>query len=228
MSKRRFRIETGQYGGELTIGKIDKDFVDYFINKGDDSLLLETIQSYEWGDDVGGDPDAPRMSSFASWTEASEIEHLNGAYIDGGFMVVEVPSDGSDDYINSEDLEEFEGFHLFDREAYHEESINSDDDELPVLAFHSAEKGSFAFWFVETDGEDFDPKKFAYSTCDTNLAEIIDILWYDKIELEPDHNHSWTKGKAAYASVGYMNINHHFPMERIDQGNMWEDFDQES
>ena len=33
---------------------------------------------------------------------------------------------------------------------------------------------------------------------------------------------------AAYASVGYMNIKHHFPMERIDQENMWEDFDQES
>ena len=31
--KRRFRIQSGNYGGELTIGEISKEFVDYFIGK---------------------------------------------------------------------------------------------------------------------------------------------------------------------------------------------------
>ncbi len=225
MGKRRFRIETGQYGGELAIGKIDKEFVDYFINN-DEEMLLETVQSYDSTEDAG-DPAAPRMGTCYSWTEADDIEHLNGSYSDGTFMFVEVPSDESDDFGNCEDLVEFDAFHLFSREAYHEQEILNDENHVPVLAYHSAEKGSFAHWFVETDGEDFDPKKFAFSTCDTNLAEIIDTLWYDKQELEPIHDYSYTRGKASYASVGYMNIQHHFPIERIDQTNMWEDFDQQ-
>ena len=225
MSKRRFRIETGLYGGELTIGKIDKEFVDYFINN--DENLLETVQSYEWGND-DGDPEAPKMDSFYSWTETDEIEHLNGSYSDGAFMFVEVPSDGSDDYGNCEELVEFDAFHLFDREAYIEQEIINDKNHIPVLVFHSAEKGAFAHWFVETDGEDFDPKKFAFSTCDTNLAEIVDTLWYNKEELEPLHDHACTRGKASYASVGYLNIKHHCPMSHIDKKTMWDDFDQES
>ncbi len=32
MAKRRFRIEAGRYGGELTIGEVSKEFLDYFID----------------------------------------------------------------------------------------------------------------------------------------------------------------------------------------------------
>lgn len=46
MSKRRFRIEAGRYGGELTIGEVDKEFVDYFIDK-EESELIEHVNSYE-------------------------------------------------------------------------------------------------------------------------------------------------------------------------------------
>ena len=80
---------------------------------------------------------------------------------------------------------------------------------------------------VGAHGEDFDPKKFAFSTCDTNLAEIVDTLWYNKEELEPLYDHSYTRGKGSCASVGYLNIKHHYPMSRIDKNTMWDDFDEE-
>ena len=46
MAKRRFRIEAGRYGGEVALGKVDKEFVDYFIDK-DESDLIEHVNSYE-------------------------------------------------------------------------------------------------------------------------------------------------------------------------------------
>ena len=39
--RQRFRIQSGNYGGELTIGEISKEFVDYFIGK-DQSDLIST------------------------------------------------------------------------------------------------------------------------------------------------------------------------------------------
>jgi hypothetical protein len=76
---------------------------------------------------------------------------------------------------------------------------------FPVLVFHSGEKGGFASYFVETDGEDFDPKKLAFSSVETNVSEIIENVYYDKVELEANYDYNDTNGKGYYAQVGYMN-----------------------
>ena len=64
-------------------------------------------------------------------------------------------------------------------------------------------------YFIETDGEDFNPKKLAYSTLETNLTTLIDKVWYDKKELYLNTDHSGTTGKGSFARVGYMNIKWH-------------------
>ena len=45
MAKRRFRIDAGRYGGELVIGKINADFVN-FMQDYDESDLIDTITGY--------------------------------------------------------------------------------------------------------------------------------------------------------------------------------------
>ena len=112
--KRRFRIDSGRYGAELTIGEVDKDFVDYFIGKRE-SDLIDTVLSYDWpDDDQMGDKNAPKIKDFYTWSECDEIEHLNCMFSDSGFTVSEVPADGSDDEIFDENEYQFDGIHICD------------------------------------------------------------------------------------------------------------------
>ena len=231
--KRRFRIEAGRYGGELVIGEIDKDFVEYFVDK-DETDLPGTIQSYEWDDEEMGDKNAPKLKNFSYWSECDDKEHVNGIYSDAGFFVSEVPADGSDDESNDEKEYKIEGYHLYGREAYHEESNLSSlenrsnynpDEWVPVLSFLASEKGFFGCWYVETDGEDFDENKFAFSTVETNLAAIVETVWYDKVELEYDQDSYSTETKSSSASVGYFNKKWHDTGASYDGIDIWEGYD---
>jgi len=225
MSKRRFRIEAGRYGGEVAIGTVSRDFVEFFEDQ-DEHELIETVQGYEFEDDnmkVDGAPDI--SEEFSAWHECDDLEHLNGAYADGEWTVTEVPADGSDDFSYDESETVFEAYHLFDREAYHMDSPPDEDGEhiIPVLAFHSAEKGGFAAYFVETDGENFDPKKLAFSSVATNVAEIVENVWYDKELIEPNFDYNDTTGKGYYASVGYFNTNWHDELDTYSDGYLSEE-----
>ena len=239
MSKRRFRIDTGKYGGELVIGKINKEFVE-FMSDYDENDLIETLQKYDFEDDDMGVEGAPKpKSDFYSWSECDDIEHLNNAYSDAGFTITEVPSDGTDDYTWNEDEITTEGYQLYGREAYHEDKIPEPtkyltqkdiNNMIPILSFHSAEKGGFATYFVETDGEDFNPKKLAFSVVETNIAEIIEKVYYDKKELDSHYDFSDTTGKGYYAQVGYMNPKfrdnpEQYTDEFLKEEGYWDDYE---
>ncbi len=61
---------------------------------------------------------------------------------------------------------------------------NSDVSLLTVL---KQEEGDFGSWLVETDGEDFNPKKLAYGALETIVyGDFIDSVYYDKKELVLD------------------------------------------
>ena len=89
------------------------------------------------------------------------------------------------------------------------EVVCEEDDEgnnyVPVLAFMSSEKGTFGVWYVETDGEDFDPYKLGVGVVETNLAEMVDRVYYDKVELDTDYDYNDTTGKSYHAEVGWLN-----------------------
>ena len=237
--KRRFRIEASSRGGELTIGQVNKEFVDYMIDK-DEEDLIATVQSYEWSDEEMGDKDAPKiLEDFVAWNECDEIEHLNAGYADGEWFVNEVPADGSDDYgVNANEL----GFNpdcLYGREAYHEQerpeptkhrSQEDIDNMIPVLTFHSSEKGTFACWFVETEGEDFDSTKLTFSKVETNIAEIVEDVWYDKEKLDLEYESSTTTGSHFSAQVGFMNLKSHDKLEKYSSETLvdyWNEHDDE-
>jgi len=184
------------------------------------------------------DPNAPPIprDDFNMW-ENDDIEHLNAPYSDGGFTVYEVPADGSDDWDHDKEVYEGEGICVYGREGGyfgHEEPelVNEEDDEgnkyVPVLLFHSSEKGSFACWFAETDGEDFDEFKLGYSIVETNLCEMIENVYYDKQELEPNYDYNDTTGKGYDAEVGWLNMKWH-DSDDLSKENMedyWLEYDE--
>jgi len=237
MSKRIFRIEAGRYGGETVIGKVDKEFVDYFLEVDEESDLIEHVTSYDW-DDGQPDENAPIPKEDYYMWECDDIEHINSAYADSGFFVTEVTGlDSKHDYSETETPLEAV-MPLYGREAYSmgtlpdDEDIKDDDNYVPTLAFHSGEKGGFGCWFVETDGEPFDKYKFTYGIIETDMGEFIDSVWYDKKELECDYDYNDTTGKGYYAGVGYMNTKWHDIGDKYIEGAeslnvYWEEFDDE-
>ena len=237
MSKRIFRIEAGRYGGETVIGKVDKEFVEYFLEVDEESDLIEHVTSYDW-DDGQPDENAPIPKEDYYMWECDDIEHINSAYADSGFFVTEVTGlDSKHDYSETETPLEAV-MPLYGREAYSmgtlpdDEDIKDDDNYVPTLAFHSGEKGGFGCWFVETDGEPFDKYKFTYGIVETDMGEFIDSVWYDKKELECDYDYNDTTGKGYYAGVGYMNTKWHDIGDKYIEGAeslnvYWEEFDDE-
>lgn len=232
MAKRKFRIEPGSRGGEVCIGKVNENFVDHFIDE-EEHELIEFVTGFEWEEDEPEDalvnPDGIPIpkKDFEAWYDCDEIEHLNNAYSDDQWTYTEVPADGSDDYA-WEDTVDFEAYHLYGREAYMEAEKPDDmTGYQPVMTFHSGEKGGFGCWFVETDGEDFNTKKVAFSTTETSIYEMVGDCWYDKELLECEYDNNDTTGKGYYAKVGYMNMKWHdkaekYSAEYLNEQEFWE------
>jgi len=245
MAKRKFRIEGGRYGGEAVIGEVSPGFASYFAKEDEGDVIDAVLEADDWTnssndqepEDALLNPDSPpypgiEPDGFYIW-ENDNFDHINGPYSDGGFFVYEVPADGSDDWDYDKEVFEGDGQYVYGREGGlfgtdEPDVINETDEDgnkyVPVLAFHSAEKGGFGCWFAETDGEDFDPFKLGYGIVETNVAEIIESVYYDKEELEYDSDGNDTTGKSYHASVGWINIKWRdaFDSVKID----WEDFDE--
>jgi len=232
MSKRYFVVDTGRYGGEVCMGKMPADFVEYWnekIREDGDSDFISHVQSFEWDDEDGRDPESPSIGEeFYSWTECEEIEHLNGPYEDNNYYVQEIKlhpdavynteyqtiewKEGVDhDYTVSmfedvgEEMGPFDYKTLYSREAYaNYDTPQQDFQTEPVMCWHSSEKGGFGEVFIATE-DDFDPEKFFCGAVETDCATIIERYWYDKKELDVHFDRADSTGKGYYAYVGFMN-----------------------
>ena len=234
MSKRKFRIEGGRYGGELVLGEVNPAFASYYADK-QDEVVDAVLESEDWAPDEEVDSDAlldpegiphPAIpgEDFYMW-ENDNFEHINSPYADGGFFVYEIPADGSDDWSYDNEVYEGEAIHVYGREGGYfstddePEVLNEEDADgnkyVPVLCFHSSEKGSFGAWFVETDGEDFDEFKLGVGVVETNLAEFVDAVFYDKVELDTDYDYMDSTGKSYDAQVGWLNTKWHDTEELV-------------
>ena len=236
MAKRIFRIEFGSMGGELVIGKVDEQFVENWTGKSSDELV-EYLHNWDFRDTSQPSDEFNPLpkENFNAWNELDDIEHANNCYSDAGIFVNEVKED---DLYSRDNEQKINGYHLYDREAYFDEISKSEleenlkeniqelDSYVPVIIFMSSEKGELGCYFVETDGEDFDPKKLAYSTLETNLTSLIDKVWYNKKELDINFDNSGSTGKGSYARVGYMNTKwHDKDKSEEDLKEAWDSFD---
>jgi len=234
MAKRLFRIDTGINGGELVIGTVTEDFVKYIQELMEDEGEAECMEALENAEHDESYYEGPVIcEDFCSWSEVDDLEHLYGVYAGTEWSWVELPvgtKPGSRDSMENEyEGEVFEPLHLHDREAYHEEDDSAKDeyDVVPCMLYHTCEKGGMGCWFVETDGEDFDPSKFCYSTVATNVAEIVDQAWYDKEEIECDQSWCDTRSKGDWMRVGYFNKDWHDTREqRMSDEYCWDLYDE--
>ncbi len=207
--KFRYRIESSNYGGEITLGTVPKDFVDYWMpileEDCDFDLINAVVDSGEEREDS-----SPQLGK--TWDECDDIEHINASYANGEWSVYAVPADGSDDESDDEKIwegENAEPVKLYSREVIHNTDIDIEneknpEDYVPVLSFLSEEKGNFGVWFVNTD-EPFDHKKLTFGLLEMNLGEMVERVFYNEEELEINYDYCESRGKAYYASVGFMN-----------------------
>jgi len=199
---RYFRVYTGRYGGELTVGKISDEEFERF-NGEDSETIIEEFS--DW------DRETP-------WHEIDDLEHLNAPYSDCDYYVQEETADG--DWIGPQ-LGPFQYNHLYGREVYCSPWNGKDPEEearqekVNVLQFFSEEKGGFGDLLIETE-EDFDPSKLRIGVAETELAMLIDSYYYNKVQIEPDYDSCDTIGKGYHAFIGTMYTKWHDRIEDID------------
>lgn len=226
MAKYRYRVEGGNRGGELVIGKVRNAFVQQAVDLDHDDLVERVLESEDWEEpeitdtDEHEDPEAVVIpkEDYYMW-ECDDIEHLNGPYADGGFHVYEVPTDESDDWDYEKEVWEGDAICMYSREGGYfgnEEPEEADDKVIPVLAFHSSEKGSFGCWFIDIE-EPFDRYKLGFGIVETNLCELVDRVYYDKEELDTNYDYNDTTGKSYDAAVGWLNIKWHDSYEKYSE-----------
>ena len=208
--KRKFRIEGGTIGGEFVIGTVSVDFVKYWQER--EGELIEHLESIYHGKE--GDANSPPMCDGKNfpWNECDDIEHILSQRISFSrnssvssidtedlFKVTEIITD-----INEKQVYSGSPFQVYGREIYTSQ-INKDnenpDHDVSLLISLKEEEGDFGSWFVETDGEDFNPKKLAYGVLETDVGEFIDSVYYDKKELVIDGGGD-SQSKHCVAQVG--------------------------
>jgi hypothetical protein len=250
--KRIFRIDIGNYGGELTIGSVTSDFVEYWKSKiengdfqtpGSSSKLISHLKGLEWGDEEDIDAESPKLRNQEDqppWSDVDDVEHLWGPYGDSTFKVTEVTGMKDDEKYNRDNEQSFKpSGSIYVRETYFEEGLPEASEHLsqdeidkyviPVLLVHPAEKGSFGCVFVETEnGEEFDPQKFSFGICENNYFEVIDRFYYNRKELDIDTDWSSTRINGEHAMVGYFNMKYHDSEDKYTEGylkenNYWEE-----
>jgi hypothetical protein len=239
MAKFKYRIEGGRYGGELAVGEVSEDFAQYWAPIIEEEGTYETFIPHvlalsEWDDEEDINRDAPAifedLNEIEGWYAVDDIEHINGAYADGGFFVSNI-TDEEDEWAYDENEMEVEGYCLKGREGAYI-STNPEptsEEQTPVMLFHSAEKGGFASWFVESD-EPFDPNKLVYSIVETHLGDFIEDVWYDKQLIEANFDYNDTTGKSYEAAVGWITTKWRDPYvdpADADLSEYWEDYDYE-
>ena len=238
MTKRYFKIDTGRYGGEVVVGTVSQEFVEYWaqrVENDGDAELIETLQRFEWDDDDMGDAESPKPTEdFYAWHDCDDLEHMNGPFEDNRYRVTEISLHTDAEYVDGsvqwkeglehdyptsmytevqELEEEFDYYGVYGREVYSNYvEMPQDEDNVevrPIMSFLSSEKGSFGEVIVQTDGEDFDPDLLRVGTVETDVANIIERYWYNRQELIIDFDHSDTNGKGFYAHVGFQNAAWH-------------------
>ena len=182
--KRKFRItvnESRAEGVELKIGTVSVEFVKYWQKR---DGLIEHLESIVDGEEEDANSPPMRDGKNFPWNECDDIEGILSPYEPtvNGFKVEEITAKG--DVIIEKQLTDV--VPVYSRERY-VNPINMDDEnsdrDVSVLIFLSGERGCDN-WLVETDGEDFNPKKLAYGALETNFGEFVDAVFYDKKELE--------------------------------------------
>jgi len=201
----------------------DKDSPEVYEGSGNreywdfDDIEHETVVSYEYGSynvtEVTVDPRAEYVEGELRW---SDKETRKKTFDWSANMTKDI--EGSVQSYNYDNC-------VVSRELYVHDTKKGLVDPVPVIMMYDSQKGVFGHLYVMTNGEDFDPKKFAYVALDNTMSNNAEMFYYDKVLLTVDTNELSTWGKGFFASVGYVpkdDIEYDFS-EMLKQG--WEDLE---
>ena len=93
---------------------------------------------------------------------------------------------------------------VVDRDLLLDNDKSNLDDPVPVIMMYDSQKGVFGHIVIQTNGEDFDPKKFAHTSMTNTMSNGVEGYYYNKESLTVDNNELSTWGKGFYASVGWV------------------------
>jgi len=187
---------------DMEVDGFDSDSPEVYEGSGNreywefDDIEHETMVSYDYTQytvtEINVDPRAEYKDGELSWSDAA-TKKRNFDW--GSKLYTEI-----DDTAKQFDMENC----VVTRELYINDSKEDVADPIPVIMMYDSQKGVFGHLYVMTNGEDFDPKKFAYVALDNTMSSNAETFYYDKVGLTVDHNELSTWGKGFFANVGYI------------------------
>ena len=204
--RRFFRLDFFGYGGEFAAGSVDKAFVDYWLEVGDNQALYDHLQALDFGDDDSIDLDSPALeegSEFYGMWEQDEYEHTCSLTPHSRYFVSEINNLKEMKEISEPEDYEIENV-VYGREGMYLCGEDYEGNKQPVLLLYSIEKGNFFQCIVETGEEGFAPNLLCVTTLETEMDAFVERVFYGKQELELVYDSCSTTGKAMEAMVGYI------------------------
>jgi hypothetical protein len=178
---------------EIGVGTITKAQYDYWSSEDHEDDLADALnESFDY-DEAGTPPEAQFEMPYY---EYQDVESIWGFDTDDTSMTIE-DSEGNDIY--SGDLVSF-----IEEAHGNNDSAWDASEEIGELYPEHFEKGTYVFWTqggkgsciqctIDTDGEEFDPRKLKIKTYDIQGQSLTSCLVYDDVELgdEGMDNDNW-------------------------------------
>lgn len=224
MKKRHFRLTVSGNGGEIAIGRIKPDFVDFWFGRDADDLA-EHVRAVFCGD-APSDPDSPDLTEIEPTDplDICDIYHRTMPYSDSTAVIQEIAihpdaellrgtlcwradkleNQGEELWapLSAEEEVELENV-LYGSEAMLSEFEAEAPDLWGALIYNSISRGTFYEAIIETGAEGFDKKYLRVATVDTDMGEFIERIWYAHDELRLDYVD--TIGLGSAFQVGWWN-----------------------
>jgi hypothetical protein len=188
----KIKITGYHWGGEFTMGSIEKELYDK-LKVSDD--MYETLQEEE-----------------IEWFEVDDIVHIYGCFAEEIYAEI----DDEEQEIPIQIIGSREQGTML--EHSHIDKTEWKRPEHLVLACISEEKGGFQFWEIEDDN--FDEKEVFVTTIETYFGEFIEDVIYKGEILEANYDDSSTNGKAFSMEVGAIDkswLDREFTEEDIEE-----------
>lgn len=187
----KYRIEISGRGGEIVLGKVNREFYDLIEENGLD------IDQYAWDSEFFEENDVEIDESIrpfepGDWYECDNITHNCGPDTDFAYMtVLDENGDIIHDALPYDSLFDLGADSELSEEIYPQQSL--EEGEVYFLG-QSIEKGLFLVYEVEA--ESFDLAKLMFITTDCDGWELITGIRYDGIDLD-DLGELSTTGKGS-------------------------------
>lgn len=184
---RTYKIQLWGYGGEYSMGTVDRKIYDYFRKR------RLSVVDFAWDSDYAEQNNIPEdMWPFTpgSWYECEDMGHVYGVDRSSGTMQI---LDENDEVVYERSLDDLDGCDV-QLASGDEVWIDSQPKDTVVFFGYTSDKGTFFEAEFELK-QPFDPEKLCITTDDFDGNEIVTSVQYDEEEL--CNNGGDTNGKGS-------------------------------